>query len=217
MVDTEIWLRLISISSLYGDDMVRIAHWLAKQSHIDAVVLQQTGLTLRQAQRFLSFPRKSIESSLCWLEQPNHHLIPADSEFYPPQLLATTDYPGALFVEGELHALHSFQLAVVGSRAHSWYGERWGRLFCETLATRGVTITSGLARGIDGVAHKAALQVNGVSIAVLGMDLIPFIPAAMLHWLPVYLSKVVLSSRNFPSMFHPLLTISHEEIALSVV
>ncbi|MWP02474.1 DNA processing protein DprA, partial [Escherichia coli] len=126
---------------------------------------------LRQAQRFLSFPRKSIESSLCWLEQPNHHLIPADSEFYPPQLLATTDYPGALFVEGELHALHSFQLAVVGSRAHSWYGERWGRLFCETLATRGVTITSGLARGIDGVAHKAALQVNGVSIAVLGNGL----------------------------------------------
>ena len=132
MVDTEIWLRLMSISSLYGDDMVRIAHWLAKQSYIDAVVLQQTGLTLRQAQRFLSFPRKSIESSLCWLEQPNHHLIPADSEFYPPQLLATTDYPGALFVEGELHALHSFQLAV---------------------------------------AHKAALQVNGVSIAVLGNGL----------------------------------------------
>ncbi len=81
MVDTEIWLRLMSISSLYGDDMVRIAHWLAKQSHIDAVVLQQTGLTLRQAQRFLSFPRKSIESSLCWLEQPNHHLILRTANF----------------------------------------------------------------------------------------------------------------------------------------
>ncbi|MDF9156860.1 hypothetical protein PO449_18735, partial [Escherichia coli] len=83
MVDTEIWLRLMSISSLYGDDMVRIAHWVAKQSHIDAVVLQQTGLTLRQAQRFLSFPRKSIESSLnrpgfpgecfiCELRLPDH-------------------------------------------------------------------------------------------------------------------------------------------------
>ena len=64
MVDTEIWLRLMSISSLYGDDMVRIAHWVAKQSHIVADVLQQTGLTLRQAKPLLSFPRKTIENSL---------------------------------------------------------------------------------------------------------------------------------------------------------
>lgn len=147
----------------------------------------------------------------------SHHLIPADSEFYPPQLLATTDYPGALFVEGELHALHSFQLAVVGSRAHSWYGERWGRLFCETLATRGVTITSGLARGIDGVAHKAALQVNGVSIAVLGNGLNTIHPRRHARLAASLLEQGALSSRNFPSMFHPLLTISHEEIALSVV
>lgn len=82
MVDTEIWLRLMSISSLYGDDMVCIAYWVAKQSHIDAVVLQQTGLTLRQAQRFFLFLRKSIESLLCWLEQLNYYLIFADSEFY---------------------------------------------------------------------------------------------------------------------------------------
>ncbi|WP_251268557.1 DNA-processing protein DprA, partial [Enterobacter hormaechei] len=112
----------------------------------------------------LSFPRKSIESSLCWLEQPNHHLIPADSEFYPPQLLATTDYPGALFVEGELHALHSFQLAVVGSRAHSWYGARWGKLFSEALARYGITITSGLALGIDGIAHRGALEGKGKTV-----------------------------------------------------
>lgn len=94
MVDTEIWLRLMSISSLYGDDMVR-THWLAKQSHIDAVVLQQTGLTLRQAPNgFLSFPRKSIgKLTLLVGANPTIILIPADSEFYPPQLLATTDYP----------------------------------------------------------------------------------------------------------------------------
>lgn len=55
MVDTEIWLRLMSISSLYGDDMVRIAHWLAKQSYIDAVVLQQTGLTLGRHNAFFHF------------------------------------------------------------------------------------------------------------------------------------------------------------------
>ncbi len=68
-----------------------------------------------------------------------------------------------------------------------------GTIICETLATRGVTITSGLAREIDGVAHKAAFQVNGVSIAVLGNGLIPFIPA-MPDWLPVYLNMAELSS-----------------------
>ncbi|HBN4690135.1 TPA: DNA-processing protein DprA [Escherichia coli] len=141
MVDTEIWLRLMSVSSLYGDDMVRIAHWLAKQSHIDAVVLQQTGLTLRQAQRFLSFPRKSIESSLCWLEQPNHHLISADSEFYPPQLLATTDYPGTLFVEGELHALHSFQLAVLGNGLNTIHPRRHAPLAASLLEQGGALVS----------------------------------------------------------------------------
>ncbi len=106
----------------------------------------------------------------------------------------------------------------MGSRAHSWYGERWGRLFCETLATRGVTITSGLARGIDGVAHKAALQVNGVSIAVLGNGLNTIHPRRRHARLAASLLEhggALVS--EFPSMFHPLLTISHEEIALSVV
>ncbi|MCZ8613348.1 DNA-protecting protein DprA, partial [Escherichia albertii] len=63
MVDTEIWLRLMSVSTLYGDDMVRIARRLAEQSHIDDLVLQQAGLSSRQAHRFLSFSQKSFESS----------------------------------------------------------------------------------------------------------------------------------------------------------
>lgn len=92
-----------------------------------------------------------------------------------------------------------------------------GTIICETLATRGVTITSGLARGIDGVAHKAALQVNGVSIAVLGNGLNTIHPRRHARLAASLLEQGALSSRNFPSMFHPLLTISHEEIALSVV
>lgn len=171
MSSVEIWLRLMSISALYGDTMVRIAHWLAAQSHIDTAILQNAGLSLRQAQRFLSFPQKNLEATLRWCDEANHHLLLADSDTYPKQLLATEDYPGALFVAGNIECLHSFQLAVVGSRAHSWYGERWGRIFCEWLAAQGVTITSGLARGIDGVAHNAAVQVKGRSIAVLGNGL----------------------------------------------
>ena len=70
MVDTEIWLRLMSISSLYGDNMVRIAHWLAKQSYIDAVVLQQTGATLRQAQRFFHFRERVSKAHFAGWSNP---------------------------------------------------------------------------------------------------------------------------------------------------
>ncbi|MGG7125901.1 DNA-processing protein DprA, partial [Salmonella enterica] len=65
---------------------------------------------------------------------------------------------------------------VVGSRSHSWYGERWVRLRCESLAKSGLTITSGIARGIDGVAHNAAVSMGGHRVAVLGNGLAKISP-----------------------------------------
>ena len=171
MTQIEIWLRLAQVNELYGDEIVRVAHWLNTQPCINNAVLLQAGFSPRQARRFLTFSDLTLEKTLRWLEQPNHHFVVADSEHYPPQLRAIEDYPGVLFVAGAPACLHSFQVAVVGSRQHSWYGERWGRLFCEKLAACGVTITSGLARGIDGVAHNAAINRQGTSIAVLGNGL----------------------------------------------
>ncbi|HFZ8996866.1 TPA: DNA-protecting protein DprA [Citrobacter freundii] len=171
MTRSEIWLRLMAINELFGDGMVGIANRLSTQSCIDSLLLQEVGLTPRQADRFLTFSVSELDKSLRWLETPEHHLITADCPEYPAQLRAIADYPGALFVAGDPHCLALFQLGVVGSRMPSWYGERWGRLFCQTLAASGVAITSGLARGIDGVAHKAALEMNGKSIAVLGNGL----------------------------------------------
>ena len=86
------------------------------------------------------------------------------------------DYPGALFIKGNPETLNTVQLAVVGSRAPSWYGERWGKILCEQLSQSGFTITSGLACGIDGVAHSAALSVKGRSVAVLGNGLFSIYP-----------------------------------------
>lgn len=171
MTRTEIWLRLMGISELCGDEMMRIARWLLTQSHIDSDVLCGAGFSSAQSRRFLSLTEAEINKTLTWLEQPQHHLILADDRAYPSQLRAIDDYPAALFVAGNLRSLQDFQLAVVGSRSATWYGERWGRLFCEKLAAWEITLTSGLARGIDGVAHKAAIQANGKSIAVLGSGL----------------------------------------------
>ncbi|MEB6381633.1 DNA-protecting protein DprA [Leclercia adecarboxylata] len=176
MTSTEIWLRLISTGDLYGDKMVALAHQLQRETHIDAALLVEMGLTHKQKEKFLSISQREIERSMTWLEEQEHHLICADHALYPDQLRAIADYPGALFVKGNLEVLSSLQLAVVGSRSHSWYGERWGKLLCEQLALAGLTITSGLACGIDGVAHRAALSVKGKSVAVLGNGLADIYP-----------------------------------------
>lgn len=171
MTPTEIWLRLAHIGELWGDRAVDIAGNLTRHG-----VLSATGLPAKLQTRFQAIPDSEIEASLRWLEYPDHHLLLANSSLYPSALRAIRDYPAALFIKGNVHALNTPQLAVVGSRAHSIYGEQWGSLFCETLAAAGLTITSGLALGIDGVAHRGALRVQGKTIAVLGNGLYDIYP-----------------------------------------
>jgi DNA processing protein len=156
--------------------MLEAAARLQKQGNIDALVARNAGLTAKQVERFFAPDESELERSLMWLEQPGNHLLTADHPLYPPLLRTIPDYPGALFVKGNPEALNTVQLAVVGSRAPSWYGERWGKILCEQLSQSGFTITSGLACGIDGVAHGAALSVKGRSVAVLGNGLFSIYP-----------------------------------------
>lgn len=73
MTQIEIWLRLAQVNELYGDEMVRLAHWLNAQPCINNTILQHAGLSSRQAKRFLTFSEQLLEKTLRWLEQPNHH------------------------------------------------------------------------------------------------------------------------------------------------
>ncbi|WP_276851757.1 DNA-protecting protein DprA [Enterobacter oligotrophicus] len=176
MTSTEIWLRLINIGSLCGDVMLEAAQKLLRKTTVDTDSVKEAGLTAKHAARFFSLSENELERSLKWLEQPGNHLLPADHPRFPRILRTVPDYPGALFVRGNVDALNSLQLAVVGSRAPSWYGERWGKILSEQLSQCGFTITSGLACGIDGVAHNAALSVKGCSVAVLGNGLFSIYP-----------------------------------------
>ncbi|EPS1152228.1 DNA-protecting protein DprA [Klebsiella pneumoniae] len=171
MTPDEIWLRLMKVSSLYGDRMVEIAQRLCAAASVDREALHAVGMTAAQAKLFFRLDEHELDETLRWLGQPDHHLLRGDDPRYPLRLKAIADYPGALLVSGGLALLHSAQLAVIGSRSHSWYGARWGKLFSETLAHKGITITSGLALGIDGVAHRGALAAEGKTIAVLGNGL----------------------------------------------
>lgn len=94
-------------------------------------------------------------------------VTPVDPE-YPKRLLQLYDPPLALYVQGSLQARDEHGVAIVGSRRTSHYGmETAERLACQ-LAENGVTVISGLARGIDTAAHRGALKAKGRTVAVLG-------------------------------------------------
>ncbi len=94
-----------------------------------------------------------------------------DDPDYPPLLKQIYDPPFCLFIRGTLTAENC--LAVVGSRKFSLYGKQVAESLTEELARRGITIVSGLALGIDSIAHESALRQNGRTIAVLGSGVDP--------------------------------------------
>ncbi|HDG1711207.1 TPA: DNA-protecting protein DprA [Kluyvera ascorbata] len=171
MSPEEIAFRLVKVNDLYGDEMLQVMCALRQAREITRQTLHLAGLNIKQTERFFSLTSADMALAQLWLATPGNHLLFADSPYYPAPLRAIRDYPAVLCVRGSLALLSTPQLAVVGSRQHSLYGERWGRYFCEALAHLGITITSGLALGIDGVAHRSALQADGKTIAVLGSGL----------------------------------------------
>jgi DNA processing protein len=106
-----------------------------------------------------------------------HLLLPVDPGF-PPLLREIPDPPTCLFALGNLHALERPGVAVVGSRDHSAYGAEVCRGVARAAAQAGMTVISGMARGLDAVAHAGALEASGLTIGVLGNGLGVIYPAA---------------------------------------
>jgi DNA processing protein len=104
-------------------------------------------------------------------------LTPADPRF-PASLSSIPDAPTLLFAHGDVALLARPAVAVVGSRLHSRYGDEVCRHFAGGLARAGLVIVSGMARGLDAVAHHACLDVGGDTIGVLGNGLGVVYPAA---------------------------------------
>ncbi len=97
-------------------------------------------------------------------------VLKSDRE-YPKNLLETDSCPLVLYVLGKLSDEDENSVAIVGSRKMTSYGKEVAEMFSSELARVGITIVSGLARGIDTVAHKSTIEVGGRTIAVLGCGL----------------------------------------------
>lgn len=109
-----------------------------------------------------------LDADLRWLAQPGHRLLSFDEDDFPPQLESIAQPPAALVVAGDPAALLGPQVAVVGARNATAQGLAIARDFARTLCHSGLTITSGMADGIDGAAHAAALDAGGTTVAVVG-------------------------------------------------
>jgi DNA processing protein len=90
------------------------------------------------------------------------------SRLYPPLLAELHDPPAVIHVRGDAEILAEPAVAVVGARSCSSYGARVARELARELAGAGVVVVSGLARGIDGEAHRGTLDAGGRTVAVLG-------------------------------------------------
>lgn len=110
------------------------------------------------------------------IERHGVHLRVMGRPDYPANLATIDDAPNLLFVKGAIETSDEKAIAVVGSRACTSYGKRLAERIAADLARAGWTIVSGLARGIDGCAHRGALQAKGRTIAVLAGGLSKIYP-----------------------------------------
>ncbi|OOG43532.1 DNA-processing protein DprA [Rhodanobacter sp. C05] len=121
------------------------------------------------ARTWLAQPDEArLATDLAWLAAPGHRLLRCTEADFPPQLENIPQPPAALFVAGDASLLLFPQVAIVGARNASAAGLAHARAFSRALVQAGLAITSGMADGIDGAAHAAALDAGAATLAVVG-------------------------------------------------
>jgi DNA processing protein len=133
------------------------------------------------------------------LEEGSVDVIPMTSPRYPTPLLALVDPPPLLFLKGDLKLLQRMGVAVVGSRKATGVGRRAAETLGRELGAHGIPVVSGMALGIDGEAHRGALQVGGRTIAVLGSGFKRVYPAAHRRLFHEIGQKGLLLTEFFPA------------------
>ena len=146
---------------------------------ISAELAQIDGLAPDARQRLIEGRlRVSLESELELIQMHQCHIVTINDESYSPLLKQISDPPALLYVKGQFPPQDTPSIAIVGSRSPTNYGKTTSQQLSYQLATRGLTIVSGFARGIDTFAHRGTLDAGGQTIAVFGDGLSVVYPEA---------------------------------------
>lgn len=170
--DLPYWLALIrfpKFGAIHIQKFMRAFPSMERAFNASAIDLIEIGVKSDVANRFLQ-ERMHIDPQAEYerMTKEGVRAITRKDEDYPPLLNELYDPPGVLFVRGNLPNADKKFLAVVGSRNATPYGQQAIQKIVEPLAKSGVVIVSGLAYGIDSLAHKITIDAQGTTIAVLG-------------------------------------------------
>lgn len=168
------WLRL-ALSAGVGPETARK---LLAEFGLPAQILQAGYPALRQlvserVARALSQPvtdevQAQVELTMLWCQQATNRVLTLDDPAYPRALLEIPDPPILLYVKGRAELLSAPSIAVVGSRNATAQGISHAEKFSEALSQAGLSISSGMAAGIDAAAHQGGLRGPGSTVAVIG-------------------------------------------------
>lgn len=112
--------------------------------------------------------RENLEQYVKYMEKYDIGIITIKDKDYPKDLLHIYDAPAILYYKGDKELLHTNMIAIIGCRDCSLYGKEVSMKFSQELAKRGITIISGMAKGIDSYSHIGCIKAKGKTIAVLG-------------------------------------------------
>lgn len=140
---------------------------IAWNAPADALIA--AGLPTKVVENFLVVRKQvDLERILEKIHVQNVKILTWDDDAYPRRLKEIAQPPPVLFVRGSINVEDDWAVSVVGTRRVTPYGRQVAMEIARFLAQNGVTLVSGLARGVDAIAHQAALQAGGRTFAVLG-------------------------------------------------
>ncbi len=170
--DLKYWLGFAKIYSVGPNRFQKLLNFfssLEQAWQAPLSLLKQTGLEESVINQIITArPTINLELELEKLERHQVKVVTIPDADYPKLLKEIYAPPPIIFYRGALPKADDFLLAVVGTRKFSIYGQQVAISLTRALAEQGLTIVSGLALGIDSLAHNATLDVNGKTLAVLG-------------------------------------------------